>query len=453
MELFEEISYLINEGKYLKAKEYAQNIEDEIEKLNVLGIISFYEGKYDLSVQMLEGAIKISPVRSDLLFNLSKSLFQKGKYFESWRYLTRIYPKTWEVYDMLGDTQIKAGNTAMALYYYKKSYEISNIPQLLQKYQEIKRKKTSRKKIAFLCLPTGDNFIRDIAYILSEIYDVRLVVTGEGEKIAQAYAWAEIVWIEWANDLAVELTNKLTRDSKRIVCRLHSYEALVDYPEKIRWDSVDKLVLVSGHIENILKKYHSKVYDTLKSKVEILPNGVDLNKFVFKVREHGLNLAVVANIDNKKDPAAWMQVIGVLAKADKRYVLNIAGSFQDIRYENYFDYFIKDNSLEDNVKFYGYVKDINQFLEGKNYILSTSIHEGHPYNIMEAMARGIKPLIHNYCGSKNQWPAELIYDFATEIPAMLNNDYDSQKYREYVEEHYSLEKQVSAAVKLITGLS
>jgi hypothetical protein len=36
---------------------------------------------------------------------------------------------------------------------------------------------------------------------------------------------------------------------------------------------------------------------------------------------------------------------------------------------------------------------------------------------------------------------------------MLNNGYDSQKYREYVEEHYSLEKQVSAAVKLITALS
>ncbi len=453
MDLFEEITYLIKGKNYLKAREAAQNIKDEVEKYNVLGIISFYEGKYELSVQMLDAAIKLSPTRSDLLFNLSKSLFEAQEYFESWRYLTRICPKTWEVYDMLGDTQVKADNPAMALYYYKKSYEISKIPQILQKYEALKTSNSSRKKIALLCLPTGDNFIRDVAYILSEIYDVRLVVTGEGEKIAQAYEWAEIVWIEWANDLAVELTNKLTRDSKRIVCRLHSYEALVEYPEKIRWDNVDKLVLVSGHIENILKKYHSKVYDTLKSKVEILPNGVDLNKFVFKVREHGLNLAVVENIDNKKDPAAWMQVIGVLAKTDKRYVLNIAGSFQDIRYENYFDYFIKDNRLEDNVKFYGYVKDINQFFEGKNYILSTSIHEGHPYNIMEAMARGIKPLIHNYCGSKNQWPAELIYDFATEIPAMLNNGYDSQKYREYVEEHYSLEKQVSAAVKLITALS
>jgi len=315
MELFEEISYLINEGKYLKAKEYAQNIEDEIEKLNVLGIISFYEGKYDLSVQMLEGAIKISPVRSDLLFNLSKSLFEAQEYFESWRYLTRIYPKTWEVYDMLGDTQIKADNTAMALYYYKKSYEISKIPQILQKYEALKTSNSSRKKIAFLCLPTGDNFIRDVAYILSEIYDVRLVVTGEGEKIAQAYEWAEIVWIEWANDLAVEITNRLAKNNKRIVCRLHSYEALVDYPEKIRWDNVDKLVLVGGHIERILKKYHSKSYDLLKNKIEILPNGVDLNKFIFKIREHGVNMAVVANIDNKKDPAAWMQVIGSLVKA------------------------------------------------------------------------------------------------------------------------------------------
>lgn len=452
MDLFEEITYLIKGKNYLKAREAAQNIKDEVEKYNVLGIISFYEGKYELSVQMLDAAIKLSPTRSDLLFNLSKSLFEAQEYFESWRYLTRICPKTWEVYDMLGDTQVKADNPAMALYYYKKSYEISKIPQILQKYEALKTSNSSRKKIALLCLPTGDNFIRDVAYILSEIYDVRLVVTGEGEKIAQAYEWAEIVWIEWANDLAVEITNRLAKNNKRIVCRLHSYEALAEYPEKIKWSNVNKLILVSGHIERILKKYHSKSYDLLKNKIEILPNGVDLNKFIFKIREHGVNMAVVANIDNKKDPAAWMQVIGSLVKADKRYVLHIAGNFQDIRYENYFDYFVKENSLEDNLKFYGYVKDINQFLDNKNYILSTSIHEGHPYNIMEAMARGIKPLIHNYCGSKVQWPGELVYNFASEIPSMLKNEYDSHKYRKHVEDRYSLEKQVSTVVKLINNL-
>ena len=71
---------------------------------------------------------------------------------------------------------------------------------------------------------------------------------------------------------------------------------------------------------------------------------------------------------------------------------------------------------------------------------------------MEAMARGIKPLIHNYCGSKVQWPGELVYNFASEIPSMLNNEYDSHKYRKHVEDRYSLEKQVSTVVKLINNL-
>ena len=126
MDLFEEITYLIKGKNYLKAREAAQNIKDEVEKYNVLGIISFYEGKYELSVQMLDAAIKLSPTRSDLLFNLSKSLFEAQEYFESWRYLTRICPKTWEVYDMLGDTQVKADNPAMALYYYKNHMKYQN---------------------------------------------------------------------------------------------------------------------------------------------------------------------------------------------------------------------------------------------------------------------------------------------------------------------------------------
>ncbi|MEN3042007.1 MAG: glycosyltransferase, partial [Fervidobacterium sp.] len=133
-------------------------------------------------------------------------------------------------------------------------------------------------------------------------------------------------------------------------------------------------------------------------------------------------------------------------KVDKRYKLHIAGrvfgSPEGVRYFNYINYFAYQNQILENIMFYGFVDDINSFLEDKNYILSTSMHEGHPYNIMEAMARGIKPIIHNYHGSKEQWPNELIYNFVWEIEDMIKGDYDSNKYRSFVEENYSLEAQI-----------
>ncbi|WP_241229945.1 glycosyltransferase [Thermosipho globiformans] len=414
--LFSQIQNLISTKKFKEAKNLAEKIKDETEKENVLGIISYYEKNLEESIKHFEKALKVNPIHSDALFNYSKVLFEKENYFESWRYLTRIHEKNWQVFDLLGDTQLKQDNPAVALYYYKKAAELSNIPEMIEKYKVVKDKFKKDVNLAIFCLPGLDNFIKDIAEILSNIYNVRLVVSTDGKQIQESFNWADIVWLEWANEMAIEITNKLPKMNKNIICRLHSYEALLDFPEKINWNNIDTLILVSDHIEDILKNYHSEIYSKhIKNKITIIPNGVNLNRFKFSIKKPGYDLAIVANINHKKAPEMWLQVIQLLKTIDERYTLHIAGKFQDIRYANYFNYFIKDSGLEKNVKLYGYINNINEFLKNKNYILSTSIHEGHPYNILEAMARGIKPLIHNYSGSKKQWPNELIFNFIYEI--------------------------------------
>lgn len=271
-------------------------------------------------------------------------------------------------------------------------------------------------------------------------------------KSSKAYNWADIIWLEWANELAIEITNKLPKGDKKIVCRLHSYEALSNYPQKLKWDNIDKVILVSNHMKEILENYHQNIFAQINQKIEIVPNGVNLNRFVFRTRENGYNIAVVANINYKKDPAAWLQVIGYLKTFDSRYTLHIAGEFQDIRYENYFKYLIKQVGLEENVKLYGWVKDINSFLEDKNYLLSTSIHESFGYNIAEAMARGIKPIIHNFHGAREIWPEECVYNFIYEISEVLSTEYKSEKYRRHVEDKYSLDKQIKLLTDLLTEL-
>lgn len=116
---------------------------------------------------------------------------------------------------MLGDTQLQLNNLAMALHYYRKASELSDIPEMKEKYESLKKQFKKDTKVAFLCLPGLDHFIKDIANILSEMYEVKLVVTADGKQIVDAYNWADIVWIEWANELAVEITNKLPKGNKK----------------------------------------------------------------------------------------------------------------------------------------------------------------------------------------------------------------------------------------------
>lgn len=448
-ELLSKIQNFISNQNFKEAKNLAEKIKDETEKENVLGIIYYYEKNLDESTKHFEKALKFNPIHSDALFNYSKVLFEMENYFESWRYLTRIHEKNWQVFDLLGDTQLKQDNPAMALYYYKKAAELSNIQEMIEKYKVVKDKFKKDVNLAIFCLPGLDNFIKDIAEILSNIYNVRLVVSTDGRQIQEVYNWADIVWLEWANEMAIEITNKLPKVGKTIICRLHRYEAFTPFIQKINWNNIDYLILVAEHMKKPLKTYHPNIYTHIKNKIIVISNGLNLNKFKFKMRQPGYDIAVVAHINHRKEPAFWLQIIGMLKKINKKYTLHIAGDFQDPTYEYYFNYFIKNTDLSENVKIYGWVKDVNAFLEDKNYILSTSIHEGHPYNIAEAMARGLKPIIQNYAGSKTQWPNELIYNYIFEIPDLLSNNYKSNEYRKFVETEWSLERQINNIFKLL----
>jgi SAM-dependent methyltransferase len=203
----------------------------------------------------------------------------------------------------------------------------------------------------------------------------------------------------------------------------------------------------------VLQIYHPQAYKQIKDKISIIPNGLDLTKFVFKTRQPGYDLAVVAHINHKKDPASWLQVIAKLKTIDKRYKLHIAGDFQDLRYANYFRHFIKETHLEKNIELLGFVNDVNGFLEDKNYLLSTSIHESFGYNIAEAMARGIKPIIHNFDGAKTIWPNEFIYNAINEaVEKVSEQTYDSESYRRFIEDNYPLEQQIKTLETTLNAL-
>lgn len=441
MNIIEEISHLVNSSQFAKAKELAQNIEDKVDRNNVLGTILFYEGKIDEALETFKEALIMNPEHPDLLFNYSKVLFEKSEYFESWRYLTRIPQKNWEVYDSLGNTQLKLNNPAMALYYYEKACKLSGIRELKEKYDSIKKQYSKNEKLAIFCLPGLDNFIKDIAQVLSHIYQVKLVVTTDGNQILQAYNWADIIWLEWANEMAVEITNKLPKNKKRIICRLHGYEALrSDFLRSINWNVVDMMIFVAHSVQR--NAYENM--KTLRDKpFQMIYNGIDLTQYDFKIRSKGTNLVFVGHFNYKKNPILAIQILKRLCDLNKGYKLFWAGQMQDERILNYVNYVTQKMGIKSNFQFDGFQNNVNQYLEDKDIFLSTSIHEGYGVAILEAMTKGIKPVIHNFYIAEEFYPQEYIFNTVDEAVSMvIDEDYDSEKYRRFVEEKSSFEEQI-----------
>jgi hypothetical protein len=85
----------------------------------------------------------------------------------------------------------------------------------------------------------------------------------------------------------------------------------------------------------------------------------------------------------------------------------------------------------------------------------TSVCEGHPFNVIEAMAKGIKPVINNFCGAELVFDKNFLFNNIDEAIKMITRDqYDSQLYRNYIIEKQWTEKdQVDKFKRLIEELN
>ena len=313
------------------------------------------------------------------------------------------------------------------------------------------------KKISVICLSGLDNFIDPIIEGLSSDYFVRKFIVTTQQEIYNAIDWGDIIWLEWCNQVAIAGTNYEKIEGKKVIIRLHSYEALADFPKQINWSVVDKLIFVAPHIRDILKESIPDIEK--KVKTEVVYNGLDLDKIPFKEREAGHNIAWVGYINYKKNPPMALQVMKRLVDIDKRYKLHVAGAYQDLRYKVYLEYMIREMGLEDNVRFYGWVNDMEGFWKDKNYLLHTSIHEGHSYAIMEAMARGIKPIIHNFRGAKELYPRDVLFNTAEEaVKEIIIKDrkwryYISSEYKDWIIRNgWTLQNQLKELREIIGGI-
>ncbi|WMJ81122.1 glycosyltransferase [Clostridium sp. MB40-C1] len=295
----------------------------------------------------------------------------------------------------------------------------------------------NKKKIVFFVLPGLGSFINDIINFLSEDYDTKKIIVTHYNQVDEGMEWADICWFEWCDPLIIYGSNLDIAKEKKIICRLHSYESFTDSIYKVNWDNVDKLIFVANSIRDIVL---SKI-NLNEEKTIVIPNGVDLDRYTFKNREDGFNIAFIGYIDFKKGPMLLCQTFKKIFDKDNRYKLYIAGKFNEERYLLYFNQMIREMGLENNVIFDGWQSDINKWLEDKNYILCTSVLESQNMSVMQAMSKGIKPIIHNFVGAKEIYPKEYVWNSIDEAVNMINDgEYSSIEYRNFVESKFQLTK-------------
>lgn len=409
--------------------QYDSIIKDDAEIFSFKAVIAIMKNDYENAEMILKSGLEFYENDFDLNYNLSY-----------------VYSKL--------------GNFKYALKHYRaalssctdddtKTEIVAAIQNIERDHKELAR--PAKKKLVFFS-KGDDKFIWDIINVLSREYETKKITVTNLKQIDEGMRWADICWFEWCDDLIGYGSKLLLAKYKIIICRLHRYEVFTNYPREVIWENVDKLIIVEDHLKILL----AASIPNIEKRVDIVTinNGVDVCRYEFTQRNPGFNIAYIGYINSRKNPALLLQIINKLVKKDKRYKLYLAGQFQEPLLKLYWDYQVKQMKLEDNIIFQGWRNDISKWLEDKNYILSTSIHESFGYGIAEAMATGIKPVIHRFPYSEQIWDEEYLFsDIDEAVDMILSGDYNSQEYREFIEDNYSLQMQMDRIKSLLKDSS
>jgi glycosyltransferase involved in cell wall biosynthesis len=236
----------------------------------------------------------------------------------------------------------------------------------------------------------------------------------------------DVFMFMWANQEAIEFINRFPSALGKLpkfILFIRRYEMFTPWINKLNVNKVDKIIMVNDYLaENFETMFHVKPY--------VIYNGVSVDEWSFKERSHGNKISMIGYITPKKGHLLGLQILESLSRD---YELHILGAVQDACLFYYMSEFIKTNKL--NVKFYNRLphNQVNEWLDDKDYILSCSYSEGNPNNVIEAMAKGIKPIVHNWPGAENQFN-HCIFNSIQDACNMINpmSQYNSELYRQIV---------------------
>ena len=433
---------------------------------NNMGVIYYEKGDIDRAEGFFKKAISIKEDYSDALLNISDH-YQNKKDFasaaEHLEKLSSIYNRDIHLYNRIGSLYLEAGNNAKARETLIKSLEINPNQDLVK--ESLKRLENIETDIIperglqglnllFLELPgtsTG-GFLDHIVNHFKKHCNVKYVLTNNEKEIAEFVEWADTVWLEWGNQMAIHVTNKVPQvKDKKVICRIHGYEVFTDMPAHIKWDVVDHLIFVAKHKQDIF----NQKFKVKSPPQSVIRNGVNIKKFsIAPNKRNTKHLVLIGHLNFRKGLPILIQFYNELLKKDPEFHLSIRGEFQDPRLEMASHNMIKELGLENKIQFVGWVKDLNRWLADKSHILSFSLEESFHYAIGDGMAAGLKPVIHAWKESREIWPNEFIFkDFPEFVQLVTEDSFLPEAYRHWIESNFSGASQVNEIKTLLADLA
>jgi glycosyltransferase involved in cell wall biosynthesis len=241
----------------------------------------------------------------------------------------------------------------------------------------------------------------------------------------------DVVFFEWASELLATASQLKKRSG--IVARLHRYE-MYKWVDKINWDAVDKIILVSKAKE---REFVSRFPDQA-SKIVVINEAVSLSKFHPEPREFSGDIGILCHLTPRKRVYDLILTFAELTQQREDLHLHIAGG-RHIAHGAYYEAMhrtVRELNLQDKVTFYGNMTETSEWYHKIDVFISNSYSEGLQVAPMEAMASGCYCISHRWDGAEELLPSPYLFYTDHELKEKLLDYCEMSEADRQQERHY-----------------
>lgn len=251
----------------------------------------------------------------------------------------------------------------------------------------------------------------------------------------------------------------------KVVSTVHGFNSVNKYSKIMQ--SANQVICVSNQIkEYVIKNYHTK-----KSKITVIPRGIDLQvfnednlDFVFMKRfklennlENSLIITSVGRITKLKDYETFIDAIYILSKEISNIKGVIVGGVRSDKKEYFFELEkrVKRLKLESKIKFVGSSSKVAEIYSLSDVVVSSSKKpEAFGRSVAEAIALSTPVVASNHGGvldivleGENGYFYKVgeASDLASKIQEAIELEFFGY---EYIKKHFSLEQMVEKTIQV-----
>lgn len=223
------------------------------------------------------------------------------------------------------------------------------------------------------------------------------------------------------------------------------------------------------YVEKVLSKLDSTLIFVSKSEKEnaihldysvrnnyfVIENGINLNDLEKSVRfsnqARNLKICILSRFDPHKNILQAIKLFSKLVCEFPDIHLSIAGHGPEGRkIKN----LIEKSCLLDHTSIYGEIEDTDTFLKEHHFYLSSSLGEGLPYTVLEAMKVGVIPILSNVSGHKDILNNSYLFSLDNEeqfisiFRDLVKRDPKSHNFDSILKTRFNIDDQIGKVIQL-----